>query len=66
VIQRRKSANPLQRSLIAFFHWIAPSRQSRITGDQPRSALIREIGPRPLDQNDDAIAESDEEENVNE
>src|SRR5262252_6444700 len=43
-----------------------PARQIGAAGNQPCSALIRQIRPRPLDQHDDAIAESDQKEDVHE
>ena len=42
----------------------SPSRKIRAAGDQTRAALISYVGPRPLDENQQAIAESDQEQDV--
>src|ERR1700751_1452627 len=43
-----------------------PSGKVRAAGDQPRSALVGNVGPRPLNENQKAIAEPDQEEDVHE
>ncbi len=45
---------------------IIPTRQPIITRNQACAAFVSEIRPRPLDQYDNPIAESDEKENVDE
>ena len=39
---------------------------SRLAGDEPRCPLVRQVAPGPLEHDDDAIAKSDEKQNVNE
>src|SRR5216684_1539608 len=44
----------------------APAGKIRSAGDQAGAALVGEIGPGPLDENQQAVAKSDEEKNVDE
>jgi len=43
---------------------VFPTGQGLVSGDQLGAALVGEVGPSPLDQHEYAIAESDEEEDV--
>src|ERR1700685_509818 len=45
---------------------IGPARQVSAPGDEAGSALVCDIRPRPLNENQDAIAEADEKKNVDE
>src|SRR5438874_3873506 len=45
---------------------VIPTWQPIITCNQARAAFVSEIRPRPLDQHDQPVAESDEKENVDE
>src|SRR5690348_13575727 len=42
----------------------APSRQVGTAGNEPRTALVRHIGPGPLDENQQPGTEADEKENM--
>src|SRR4051812_30106125 len=42
----------------------SPRRRGIRPCDQPRAALVREVGPRPFRDHEKAVAEADEEENV--
>src|SRR3954467_976506 len=44
----------------------AASPALRRPRDQPRAALVGEVSPRPLDQDDEPVAEPDQEEDVDE
>ena len=55
-----------------FFRWavllarqVGPTGQGLVSGDQLGAALVGEVRPCPLDQDEYAIAESDEEKDVN-
>ena len=43
-----------------------PAGQVGAAGDQARATFVGDIGPGPLDENQEAIAETDEKENVDE
>jgi len=43
-----------------------PSGQCGVAGDEARAALVGHVRPEPLDENQQAIAEANQEENVNE
>src|SRR3954447_18061256 len=42
------------------------ARRGEIPGNQADAALMREVGPRPLGHHDDAVAEADQPEDVQE
>src|SRR5579864_5618751 len=44
----------------------SPARELGASCNQPRAALIGDIGPRPLNEDQQTVAETDEKENVNE
>src|SRR5258708_8073562 len=46
--------------------FIRPSRQIRAAGNEARSPLVGDIGPRPLHDYQQPVAETDQEENMNE
>ena len=47
--------------------WIgSPSGQVSAAGDQPRAAFVGDVGPRPLNEDQQPVAETDQEENVDE
>src|SRR5664280_3244899 len=39
---------------------------ARFAGDEPSRALVREVAPSPLEHHEDAVAESDQEQDVDE
>src|SRR6185437_14178238 len=43
-----------------------PSRKAGVAGNQPRASFISEVRPGPLDQDNDAVTEPDQEEYVHE
>src|SRR4029077_4985172 len=45
---------------------LIPTRQLSTAGDETGAAFVGEICPCPLDQNDDPVAETDQEEDVDE
>src|SRR3954469_19729599 len=52
-------------SFAAAFFFAAIVEESRfVAEDDARAARVREIGPRPVDEHDDAVAKADEEENM--
>jgi hypothetical protein len=44
----------------------APAGQVRAAGDQPSAALVRDVGPGPLNENQHAVPEADQKQDVNE
>src|SRR5450631_4411111 len=47
--------------------WIgSPSGQISTTGDQPRAAFVGDVGPRPLNEHQQPVAETDQEKDVDE
>src|SRR6185437_16036515 len=49
-----------------FRRCLYPAGKSRVTGDEPGAAFVSEIGPRPLNEHDNAIAKADQEKDMHE
>src|SRR4029077_209913 len=59
-------AFPPNRLIMLFRLQIIPTRQLSTAGDQTSAAFVGEICPCPLDQNNDPVPETDQEEDVDE
>ena len=51
---------------LGLFWRVRPAGKRCVTGDKPRAAFVGDIRPGPLDQNDDAVTEADQKEDVHE